>query len=62
MVKVLYTPINNITLGIMKNANRTFETIAQLIALADQVRNCSQFFLDNFDPDSLSAVRQVRLG
>ncbi len=58
-LKILYAPYTNLTLSIIKKANRTFETAGDLIALADQVANCSQFFLDNFHPAQLETVSKV---
>lgn len=58
-MKIPYTPATNLTLSIVKKANRTFETAAQLMAFADQVANCSNFFLDNFTPESLAGSREV---
>lgn len=58
-LKILYTPYTNITRDIIKRANRTFETAGDIIALADEVANCSQFFLDNFEPAQLITVAKV---
>ena len=51
-LKILYTPPTLLTRAVVERANRTFETLAQVMALAQQVANCSQFFLKNFPPDS----------
>lgn len=58
-LKILYTPYTNLTLAVIKKANTTFETAAQILALADEVANCSRFFLDNFPPESLQGVSEV---
>ena len=58
-LKILYTPNTNFTRDVIKRANRTFETAGDIIALADEVANCSQFFLDNFDNKSLANVSKV---
>ena len=61
-LKVLYTPNNNLTRSIMKKANRTFANVEYFRNWAEQVVNCSQYFLDSFPPDSPQVVtlRQVR--
>jgi hypothetical protein len=58
-LKILYTPATAVTRDIILRANRTFDTAGDLIALADQVANCSQFFLDNFNDSQLMAVDKV---
>ena len=58
-LKILYTPQTNLTRSILEKANRTFETAVFVMDLAGQIANCSQFFLDNFPPNS-SQVEQVR--
>ncbi len=57
--KILYTPLTNVTKAVIENANRTFETAGQVLALAQQVSDCSQFFLDQFPPESLEGERVV---
>ena len=51
-LKILYTPFTNLTRNIIQKANRTIDTVGQVIALADEVANCSQFFLDKFPSNS----------
>ena len=60
-LKILYTPYTNVTLAVIQKANRTFDTAGQIIALADDVANCTQFFLENFPPNSsaLDGLREV---
>ena len=58
-LKILYTPQTNLTHSILEKANRTFETAVFIMDWSGQVANCSQFFLDNFPPNS-SQVEQVR--
>ena len=60
-LKIPYTPATNLTLSVIKKANRTFETVAYFIALASQMESCSTFFLENFPPESLSGTRDVCL-
>ena len=58
-LKILYTPQTNLTHSILEKANRTFETAVFVMDWTGQVANCSQFFLDNFPPDS-PQVEQAR--
>lgn len=58
-LKILYTPQTNLTHSILEKANRTFETAVFVMDWAGQIANCSQFFLDNFPPNS-SQVNQAR--
>ena len=58
-LKILYTPETNLTRSILKKANRTFETAVFFMDWSGQVANCSQFFLDNFPPNS-TQVEQAR--
>ena len=58
-LKILYTPYTNLTLSIIKKANRTFESVGLVIGFAAQVANCSEYFLDNFPPESFATVRSV---
>ena len=58
-LKILYTPQTNLTHSILEKANRTFETAVFFMDWAGQVANCSQFFLDNFPPNS-TQVEQAR--
>ena len=61
-LKVLYTPDNNLTRSIMTKANRTFAAAEFLQNWAEQVSNCSEYFLESYPPDSLRVdrLRQVR--
>lgn len=56
-LKILYTPQTNLTHSILEKANRTFETAVFVMEWSGQVANCTQFFLDNFPPDSPQVVR-----
>ena len=56
-LKILYTPVTDLTRSILKKANRTFETAVFFMEWSGQVANCSQFFLDNFPPDSPQIVQ-----
>lgn len=58
-LKILYTPQTNLTHSILEKANRTFETAVFFMDWSGQVANCSQFFLDNFPPNS-TQVEQAR--
>lgn len=58
-LKILYALSTNLTLSIIKRANRTFETAGDIIALADEVANCSKFFLETFEPGQLTVVAEV---
>lgn len=60
-LKILYTPYTNLTLSIIKKANRTFNSVGLILTFADQVANCSEFFLENFPPESFGAVTSVQL-
>ena len=59
-LKILYTPLTNLTLSIVKKANKTFDSVGLIVALADQVANCSDFFLQRFPPDSFGQVESVQ--
>jgi hypothetical protein len=58
-LKILYTPQTNLTRSILEKANRTFETAVFVMDWSGQVANCTQFFLDNFPPNS-TQVDQAR--
>ena len=58
-LKILYTPQTNLTRSILEKANRTFETAVFVMDWAGQIANCSQFFLNNFPPNS-PQVNQAR--
>ena len=58
-MKILYTPHSEATSSVIQKANRTFDSIGQVIELARDIANCTQFFLDSFPPDS-STVEGVR--
>ena len=60
-LKILYTPVTNLTKSILQKANRTFETAVFFMDWSGQVANCSQFFLDNFPPDSPQIVQARQL-
>lgn len=57
-IKVLYTPDTPRTRSIMEKANRVFTAAEYIQGSAEQVANCSQFFLDTFPPNS-SAVQRL---
>ncbi len=57
-IKVLYTPDTPLTRSIMEKANRVFSVPEYFKEWAEQVANCSQFFLDTFPPNS-SAVQRL---
>ena len=61
-LKILYTPYTNLTLSIIKKANRTFDSLGQVMALAQQVSQHSRYFLENFPPvsETLEGIRMVQ--
>ncbi len=60
-LKIPFTPHTNLTQAIMQKANRTFASLAQVMMLAQQVAEHSQYFLENFPPSSktLETIKTV---
>ena len=58
-MKILYSPQTNITDSVIRKASRTFNTFQYIRDTAEDIVNCSDFFLQNY-PAAGNQVEQIR--
>ena len=58
-IKILYSPQTNVTDSVIRKASRIFDTFEFIRDTAEEIVNCSEFFLQNY-PAAGNQVEQTQ--